>query len=143
MPPLIGWAGASGHLSSEAWLLFGILFLWQFPHFMAIAWMYRDDYQRAGYRVLPAADWRSAFVNWMTVLPLLVLIPLTLFPAFVGKTNAIYAMGTLFVGSIFLYHGSALARNKSNRYARRLLIASIVYLPIVFALLIIRAQSAT
>jgi protoheme IX farnesyltransferase len=60
MPPLIGWAGASGHLSSEAWLLYGILFLWQLPHFMAIAWMYRDDYQRAGYSILPSADMRQA-----------------------------------------------------------------------------------
>ena len=136
MPPLIGWAGASGHLSSEAWLLFGILFLWQFPHFMAIAWMYRDDYQRAGYRVLPAAGRQCVFINWMTVLPLLVLIPLTLFPAFFRHANAIYALGTLFVGSIFLYHGSVLALHKSNQHARRLLLASIAYLPAVFALLI-------
>ena len=136
MPPLIGWAGASGHLSSEAWLLYGILFLWQFPHFMAIAWMYRDDYQRADYRVLPVADRRGAFVNWMTVLPLLVLIPLTLLPAFLGHADTIYVLGTLFVGSIFLYHGSVLALQKSNQHARRLLFASIAYLPVVFALLI-------
>jgi heme o synthase len=136
MPPLIGWASASGHLGAEAWLLYGILFLWQFPHFMAIAWMYRDDYQRAGYRVLPVADRRYMFVNWLTVLPLLVLIPLTLFPAFFGHANVIYALGTLFVGSIFLYYGSVLALQKSNQNARRLLIASIAYLPVVFALLI-------
>jgi heme o synthase len=136
MPPLIGWAAASGHLSSEAWLLYGILFLWQFPHFMAIAWMYRDDYQRAGYRVLPVGDRRCAFVSWMTVLPLLVLIPLTLFPAFFGHTAVIYALGILFAGSIFLYHGSVLALQKSNQHARRLLLASIAYLPAVFALLI-------
>jgi heme o synthase len=137
MPPLIGWAAASGHLSSEAWFLYGILFLWQFPHFMAIAWMYRDDYQRAGYRILPMTDSQCAYVNWMTLLPLLVLIPLTLFPAFFGHADAIYALGTLFAGSIFLYYGSVLARKKSNRHARRLLLASIAYLPIVFALLII------
>jgi protoheme IX farnesyltransferase len=140
MPPLIGWAGASGHLSSEAWLLGGILFLWQFPHFMAIAWMYRDDYQRAGYRVLPVAGRRCAFVNWMTVLPLLVLIPLTLFPACFGHVNVIYTLGTLVVGSIFLYHGFALALHKSNQHARRLLFASIGYLPAVFALLIITSS---
>jgi protoheme IX farnesyltransferase len=140
MPPLIGWAGASGHLSSEAWLLCGILFLWQFPHFMAIAWMYRDDYRRAGYRVLPVADRRCAFVNWMTVLPLLVLIPLTQFPVFFGHADVIYALGTLFVGSIFLYHGCVLVLQKSNLDARRLLIASIAYLPVEFALLIITAS---
>jgi len=136
MPPLIGWAGSSGHLSSEACLLYGILFLWQFPHFMAIAWMYREDYQRAGYRVLPAADRRCAFVNWMTILPLLLLLPLSLFPAFFGHANVIYALGTLFVGSIFLYQGSVLALHKSNHHARQLLLASIAYLPVVFALLI-------
>jgi protoheme IX farnesyltransferase len=136
MPPLIGWAGASGHLTPEAWLLFGILFLWQFPHFMAIAWMYRDDYQRAGYRVLPVANRRYTFVNWMTVLPLLVLIPLTLFATFFGQADAIYALETLFVGSIFLYHGYAFALKKTNQHARRLLLASIAYLPVEFALLL-------
>lgn len=136
MPPLIGWAAASGHLSSEAWLLYGILFFWQFPHFMAIAWMYRDDYQRAGYRVLPVADRRCLFVNWMTVLPLFVLIPLTLVPAFFGHMDAIYVLGALFAGSVFLYHGSGLALHKSNQHARRLLLVSIAYLPVVFALLI-------
>jgi heme o synthase len=136
MPALIGWAGASGHLSSDAWLLWSILFLWQFPHFMAIAWMYRDDYQRAGYRVLPVADSRCAFVNWMTVLPLFVLIPLTLFPAFSGHASTIYTLGALIAGCVFLYHGSILALQKSNQHARRLLLASIAYLPIVFALLI-------
>jgi protoheme IX farnesyltransferase len=136
MPPLIGWAGASGYLSSEAWLLYGILFLWQFPHFMAIAWMYRDDYRRAGYRMLPSGILRSGFVNWMIVLPLLLLIPLTLFPALSRHADAIYAFGALFAGSMFLYHGSVLALQKSNQHARRLLLASIAYLPVVFALLI-------
>jgi heme o synthase len=136
MPPLIGCAGASGHLSSEAWLLCGILFLWQFPHFMAIAWMYRDDYQRAGYHVLPSANRRRAFVNWLTILPLLVLIPLTLFPAFSGHADVVYVLGALFAGSVFLYHGSVLALQTTNQHARRLLLASIGYLPVVLALLI-------
>jgi protoheme IX farnesyltransferase len=136
MPPLIGWAGACGHLSSEAWLLYGILFFWQFPHFMAIAWMYRDDYQRAGYRVLPLEGRRLAFINWLVVLPLLILIPLTLIPVFVGHAGSVYALGALFAGSIFLYFGFVLALRKSNQRARRLLFASIAYLPVVFALLI-------
>jgi protoheme IX farnesyltransferase len=140
MPPLIGWVGASGHLRSEAWLLFGILFLWQFPHFMAIAWMYRDDYQRAGYRILPVTDRRRAFVNWMTVLPILVLIPLTLLLAFHGHVNMIYASGALLAGSVFLYHGSVLVLEKSNQHARRMLLASIAYLPVVFALLIVGSK---
>jgi protoheme IX farnesyltransferase len=140
IPPLIGWAAASGHLNSEAWLLFGILFLWQFPHFMAIAWMYRDDYQRAGYHVLPMSGRQCSFVNWMTVPPLLALISLTLFPAFSGHAGAIYALGTLLAGSVFLYRASVLALHKSNRHARQLLLASIAYLPVVFALLIITSS---
>lgn len=136
MPPLIGWAGASGRLNPEAWLLYGILFLWQFPHFMAIAWMYRDDYQRAGYRVLPPANGRAAFINWMTILPLLALISLTLIPAVFGRADTLYTLGVLLAGLIFLYHGSALALQRSNQNARRLLFTSITYLPVVFALLI-------
>jgi heme o synthase len=140
MPPLIGWAGASGRLGSEAWLLYGILFLWQFPHFMAIAWMYRSDYQRAGYRLLPATDRRCRFVNWMTVLPLVLLIPLSLCSTFFGHENVIYALGALVAGLIFLYHGSVLALQKSNQHARRLLFISIAYLPVVFALLIMNGK---
>src|SRR6266404_2191970 len=73
MPPLIGWAAAAGKLSFEAWILYAMLFLWQFPHFMAIAWMYRQDYDRAGYFVLPHGRARSRFVTLQTILPLLVL----------------------------------------------------------------------
>jgi protoheme IX farnesyltransferase len=140
MPPLIGWAGASGHLDSGAWLLCGILFLWQLPHFMALAWMYRCDYDRAGFRMLPLAEGRNAFVNWMTVVPLIALIPLTLFPVFYGRADPIYASGTLLAGALFLYHGSALVLRKSNQQARRLLFASIAYLPVLFALLIERTK---
>lgn len=140
MSPLIGWAAASGHLSGQAWLLYGILFFWQFPHFMAIAWMYRDDYQRAGYRVLPMADRRRAFVNWMTVVPLLLLIPLTMFPAFFGHGSVIYPLGALLMGSIFLYRGSVFVLNKTSRHARQLLLASITYIPMVFGLLMTRSR---
>lgn len=136
MPPLIGWAGATGHLSSGAWILYAILYLWQFPHFMAIAWMYRDDYERAGYRVLPGKGGRDPFVNWMTVLPLLVLIPVTFLPMLSGHVNIGFVLGILSAGILFLYHGSLLALSKSNQRARRLLFASIAYLPVMFALLI-------
>ena len=78
MPPLIGWAAASGGLNSEAWLLYAILFLWQFPHFMAIAWMYREDYDRAGYLMLPKGHAKLAFVILQTVLPLLALVPISI-----------------------------------------------------------------
>src|SRR5712691_11524874 len=75
VPPLIGWAAASGGLSAGAWALFGIVFLWQFPHFMSIAWMYREDYERAGYLVLPLGEQRTSFLAWQSILPSLALVP--------------------------------------------------------------------
>jgi hypothetical protein len=92
MPPLIGWAGATGSLSSGAWILYAILFLWQFPHFMAIAWLYRDDYERAGYCVLPPPDRRDAYVNWMTIVPLVALIPLSIVPSLSGNIGTVYTI---------------------------------------------------
>jgi protoheme IX farnesyltransferase len=102
MPPLIGWAGASGSLRSGAWILTGILFLWQLPHFMAIAWMYREDYERAGYRVLPRSSRRGAFVTWMIVAPLSILIPLSIMSTLLGDAGTYYGCGALLAGSAFL-----------------------------------------
>jgi heme o synthase len=135
MPPLIGWAAASGRLSVAAWTLCALLFLWQFPHFMAIAWMYREDYARAGYLVLPRGESRGCFVICLTLLPLVVLIPVLLTPVLLGHAGRAYQVGAFLLGSIFLYFGAQLAFRKSNSDARRLLLASIVYLPLVFVLL--------
>jgi heme o synthase len=135
MPPLIGWAAASGRLSVAAWTLCALLFLWQFPHFMAIAWMYREDYARAGYLVLPRGESRGSFVICLTLLPLVVLIPVLLTPVLLGHAGRAYHVGAFLLGSIFLYFGAQLAFRKSNSDARRLLLASIVYLPLVFVLL--------
>jgi heme o synthase len=137
MPPLIGWAAASGRLSPEAWALYAALFLWQFPHFMAIAWMYREDYSRAGYLVLPSGKSKAGFMGWLTVLPLLGLNLVSLIPAFTGHAGPVYPVGALLLGSSFLYFGAQLVRRKSNLAARRLLQASIVYLPLVFILLMV------
>jgi len=137
MPTMIGWAAASGRLSLEAWVLYAVLFLWQFPHFMAIAWMYREDYSRAGYLVLPSGKSKAGFMGWLTVLQLLGLNLVTLMPAFTGHAGPIYPVGALVLGSSFLYFGAQLARRKSNSAARRLLQVSIVYLPLVFILLMV------
>jgi protoheme IX farnesyltransferase len=137
IPPLIGWAAASGKLSPEAWALYAVLFLWQFPHFMAIAWMYRDDYSRAGYLVLPSGKSKAGFMGWLTLLPLLGLNLVSLIPAFTGHAGPVYPIGALLLGSSFLYFGAQLVRRKSNLAARRLLQASIVYLPLVFILLMV------
>lgn len=134
IPPLIGWAGATGSLSSGAWALFAILFLWQFPHFMAIAWLYRDDYERAGYCVLPRAERRDAYVNWMTIVPLIVLIPLSIALSLSGNIGTVYKCGSLLAGIVFLYYGCVFALHKANLHARRLLLTSVVYLPVLFTL---------
>jgi len=140
MPPLIGWAAASGKLTFEAWTLYALLFLWQFPHFMAIAWMYREDYDRAGYLVLPHdAHARTRFVNWQTLFPLLALVLLSLLPALTGAgtSSAFYWIGDLLLSLGFLYYGLQFVRNKSGSAARRLLAASIIYLPLVFVLIVL------
>jgi protoheme IX farnesyltransferase len=136
-PPLIGWAAASGGLSSGAWILYGVLFLWQFPHFMAIAWMYRDDYDRAGYLVLPPGKGASRFMAWQSLLSLVVLIPLTLIPTLLGYTGLTYAVAALFLNGSFLYWAVRLVLEKSNFVARRLLTASIIYLPMVFLIMLL------
>jgi protoheme IX farnesyltransferase len=137
MPPLIGWAAASGRLSFDAWVLFAVLFLWQFPHFMAIAWMYRDDYERAGYLVLPRGKRKNRFMAWQSTLPALALIPVSLVPGLTGLAGPVYTVGTLLLGWYFYGCGAQLAVRKSNADARRLLFASIIYLPFVFVLMVL------
>ena len=133
MPPLIGWAGASGRLSIEAGILFAVLFLWQFPHFMAIAWMYREDYDRAGYLVLPKGNMRIPFVTLQTLLPLLALIAISIVQVSTRHAVMFCCAGTL-LGLGFLYFGLEFVRRRSRASARRLLAASIVYLPLLFVL---------
>jgi protoheme IX farnesyltransferase len=135
IPPLIGWAAARGSLDPQAWVLFAVVFFWQFPHFMAIAWMYREDYARAGYLVLPAGTQKNHFVIWQTVLPALVLLPLSLIPANTGVSGLAYSACAFLLGAGFLYYGVRFGFRRSNVAARRLLVASIIYLPAVFALM--------
>ena len=134
-PPLIGWAAACGHLHGNAWLLFAIVFLWQFPHFMAIAWLYRDDYARAGYVVLPASKSKDRFVAWQTSVPSLTLLAVALGPAIRGESGIFYFAGALVLGGIFLYYSARFTFQLSTISARQLLFASIVYLPLLLAFL--------
>ena len=136
-PPLIGWAGAAGALSVEAWILYSMVFLWQFPHFMAIAWMYREDYRRAGYRVFPRDKPIVPFVLCQAMIPLLVLVPLSLTPVFFGRAGLVYFVTALVLGAGFIYRADQLAVHQSNVMARRLLMASIVYLPLIFIALVL------
>ena len=136
-PPLIGWAAAQGRLEPEAWVLYAMVFLWQFPHFMAIAWMYREDYARAGYLVLPAGENRDRFVVWQGFVVSLALIPISLFPTNIGESGAVHSAGALVLSLIFLCYSALFVFHRSNAAARRLLTASIVYLPAVFILLML------
>jgi heme o synthase len=133
MPPLIGWAAASGRLNIEAGILYAMLFLWQFPHFIAIAWMYREDYDRAGYLVLPKGNARVPFVILETLLPLLALVAISIMQLPIQHAAAFYcAVGLL--GTGFIYFGWEFVFERSSVAARRLLTASIVYLPLLYGL---------
>ncbi len=138
MPPLIGWAAASGGLSLEAGILYSVLFLWQFPHFMSIAWIYREDYDRAGFLVLPRDEAaRGRVVAWQTLLPLLLLGLIICLPAWRSEASTTYCIGAALLYAGFLYAGAQFVLRKTNSSARQLLRASIIYLPFLFALMIL------
>ena len=137
MPPLIGWAAASGRLNLEAWSLYALLFLWQFPHFMAIAWMYREDYSRAGYLVLPRGENKSHIMALQSVLPSLILLAASLIPLFIAHSHFLYWAANLLLASGLLFCACQLAFQRSNASAKRLLSASILYLPLVFCVILL------
>jgi protoheme IX farnesyltransferase len=136
-PPLIGWAAARGRLDPEAWVLYFIIFLWQFPHFMSIVWMYREDYSRAGYRVLPLPRSQARFVIWQSFGFSLALIPVAVLPSAIGESDAFYAAGATLLSLALLYSSGRFVFRRSNLTARQLLVASILYLPLLFAILLI------
>jgi len=136
-PPLIGWAAARGRLDPASWALFAIVFLWQFPHFMSIAWMYREDYARAGYLVLPSEKKRNCFVISQAVVAPFVLLLVSLILAITRLSGLVCFGETLAIGAIFLYYSARFAVRRTNVAARQLLLVSILYLPAVFALLVL------
>ena len=137
MPPFIGWVAARGHVGLEAWILFAILFLWQFPHFLAIAWMYRDDYARAGIRMLPVVEPDGKVTGQQIISYTLMLLPVSLLPVYVHMAGSVYFVGALVVGLIFLYFSVKAAFVRTAWQARQLLLASVLYLPVLFALMVI------
>jgi protoheme IX farnesyltransferase len=136
MPPLMGYAASYGSLTPEAWTLFAILFIWQFPHFLAIAWMYREDYARAGIRMLPVVEPDGMSTGRQIILYASTLIPVSLFPVFFGMSGRIYLVGALIFGGWFLYTGVRVAFDLTNVRARRVLLASIIYLPVIYGLMV-------
>jgi heme o synthase len=135
LPPVAGWAAARGSLGPEAWVLFAIMFLWQIPHTLAIGRMYRDDYARAGIRVLPVVDRDGASTGVQVVTNCLALLPVALLPTLVGLAGAVYFLVALGLGLGFLWSAIGLARSGSAAAARRLLFASLVYLPVLLGVM--------
>lgn len=135
LPPVMGWTAATGALTAEAWALFSILFFWQMPHFLAIAWIYREDYRRGGQPMLPVIDPSGGSTARQIVLYGLALLPTSLLPAALGLCGSIYFAGALVLGLGFLAVGVHTAMTRTVASAKLLLRVSVAYLPAVLALM--------
>jgi len=137
MPPLIGFAAASGTLTWQAWVLFAILFLWQFPHFYAIAWMYREDYERAGIRMLPVVEPDGESTARQMFWTALALLLLSLIPRWTGMAGNLYVAGAVVLGLGYLFAAMRVMQDRSRAKARAVLLASVLYLPLLYGLMLV------
>ena len=137
LPPVIGWAGATGGVSLGGWLLFAIVYFWQLPHFAAIAWQYREDYAQAGYPMLSVIDRDGTRTNLHVVTHTVALIVASLLPTMYGVSGAVYGVGAALLGMAFLVSGVLFIANKTRESARWHVLASIVYLPLLLTLLLV------
>jgi len=137
MPPLGGWTAATGEIELGAWVFFLILFAWQHPHFFAIAWIFRDDYRRGGFKMLPVQDIEGNRTCRQIIYFSVLLLITSLFPTFLGLTGKVYLVGALILGSMLLASAVYLIQKRSNYGARKLLQATIFYLPLLFILCLI------
>lgn len=135
IPPLMGWAGATGAIDAGGWILFGVLFFWQLPHFLAIAWMYREDYRRAGYPMLPVVDPEGGSTARQVILQTGALILVSLAPVWFGLAGGLYAAAAAGLGALLLGFGLAFAKARTAVRARGLFLASLAYLPVLLACL--------
>lgn len=136
LPPVIGWAAATDSLSRGGWVLFGIVFLWQLPHFLAIAWMYREDYARAGFAMLPVIEPDGRSTARQAVVYAAALVPMSLAPTLVGMATPTYFVGALILTLLFFGLAIRFAMTRHRTDARRLFIGSITYLPLLWVLMI-------
>ena len=136
LPPLMGWTAAANDITLAAWALFAMQFLWQFPHFMAIAWMYREEYAKAGILMLPVVEPSGRLTSRQIVLFTLMLLPVSLAPFFFGISGFVFLIGASILGVLFLIVSIQSARAKTNEMAKRLLLASVIYLPLLFILMV-------
>ncbi len=137
IPPLMGWTAVTNEIGLGAWVLFGILFLWQLPHFLAIAWMCREDYARAGLPMLPVVEPDGRSTARQMVLWGAALLPVSLLPTILGLTGMTYFLGTLTLGCFFLGVCVTFALSFSTQAARRVLLVSVLYLPAVLAVMVL------
>ena len=142
LPPVIGYAAATGQLDVQAWSLFLIVFLWQFPHFLAIAWIYREDYARGGHKMLPVVDPRGAITGRQAATYALALVPAGLLPTVVGLAGPFYFAGAFLLGLFYLAAAIRFWSDVNDPTARRLLRASFVYLPAILVLLLLNPLPA-
>ena len=136
LPPMIGWAAANGRLTPEAWALFAIVFVWQIPHFMAIAWLYRDDFSRAGFPLLPVVHPDGKSTARQAIIFSVLLIPVSLVPFMLHAAGPVYVAGAILGGLALLGLSMSFSADRTNERARRLFLASITYLPLLWMLLI-------
>src|SRR6185369_3830290 len=137
MPPLMGWTAASNKITVVAWALFATQFLWQFPHFLAIAWLYRDEYARAGIQMLPVIEPSGKLTGRQIVLFSIMLLPVSLAPYFFQVSGLIFLVGASLLGIWFLWASIQAARTRSDEKARKLLLVSVIYLPLLFLLMVV------
>lgn len=135
IPPLVGWAAARGSLGEGAWLLFAILFLWQFPHFYAIAWMYREDYARAGIKMLPVIDTAGSATFGQIIFTSAILVPISLLPSVIGLAGSSYFFGAFLIGLLLLEASLWAARSRTNVRAKWLMHATVAHIPLLLGLL--------
>jgi len=136
-PPLIGWSAAEGSVSALGWILFGVLFFWQIPHFMAIAWIYRRDYSAVGFPMLPVRDEAGGKVAGWSFAATLALVAVSLLPTFLGLSSVAYALGAGAAGALFLWRAAGFFRATDRDLgARRLFLFSLAYLPLVLGMLV-------
>lgn len=138
-PPLVGWAAANGRLDTGAWILFLILFLWQHPHFYALAWMYRDDYERGGFKMLPVVDPDGKSTFRHSLVAVMLLVPISLWPTFVLMSGPIYFVGALLLGVVFLLVCIRWRLSKSSKDARIVFLYSIAYWVLLFVTIVVDA----
>ena len=137
LPPLMGWTAARGEASSQGWALFAIVAFWQLPHFLSIAWIYREEYARAGFKMLPVIDPQGHRTGRQTVSHALGLLPVSLCPFLFKLTGPVYLVGALVLGLVFLWYAVQFSRQLTVLRARQLFYASILYLPLLLAVMVL------